>query len=91
VEWNGRTTTRLRAHDDHAALPSIIQLDCVTTAQRWQTIMHDEARLTKTECKTDWHFCVEYDLFLCKVGEMPGCDCASYSPEAIAAKTKKAE
>lgn len=61
------------------------------TAERWHTLMHDDARLTKTECKTDWHFCVGYDLFLCKVGEMPGCDCASYTLEAIAAKTKEAE
>jgi RNA polymerase sigma-70 factor (ECF subfamily) len=28
--------------------------------------------------------CLEYDLFLCKVGEMPGGDYASYTPEAIA-------
>ncbi|HET6887611.1 MAG TPA: hypothetical protein VFH87_06775 [Candidatus Udaeobacter sp.] len=60
------------------------------TAERWHTIMHDDARLTKTECKAGWHF-LEYDLFLCKVGEMPCCDCASYTPEAIAAKSKEAE
>jgi hypothetical protein len=54
-------------------------------------IMHDDVQLPKTECKAGWHFCFEYDLFLCKVGEMPGCDCASYTPEAIAAKTKEAE
>ena len=47
------------------------------TAERWHTIVHDGARLTGAECKAGWHFCVEYDLFLCKVGEMPGCDCAS--------------
>ena len=41
------------------------------TAERWHTIMHDDARLTKTECKAGWHFCFEYDLFLCKVGEIP--------------------
>jgi hypothetical protein len=58
------------------------------TAERWLTIMHDDARLTKTEGKAGWHFCFEYDLFLCKVGEMPGCDCASYTPEAIAAKNE---
>jgi hypothetical protein len=40
-------------------------------AERWHTIMHDDARLTKTECKAGWHFCFEYDLFLCKVGEIP--------------------
>lgn len=60
------------------------------TAERWHTIMHDDARLTKTESKTGWHFCLEYDLFLCKVGEMSGCDCVSYTREAIAAKTKEA-
>jgi len=86
VEWNARPATRLRAHDDHAALPSVVQLDCVMTAERWHTIMHDKALLTGAECKAGWHFCLEYDLFLCKVGEMPGCDCASYTPEAIAAK-----
>jgi hypothetical protein len=41
--------------------------------------MHDDARLTGAECKAGWHLCLEYDLFLCKVGEMPGCDCASYT------------
>ncbi len=53
--------------------------------------MHDDARLTGAECKAGWHFCLEYDLFLCKVGEMSGCDCASYMPEAIAGETKEAE
>jgi hypothetical protein len=47
------------------------------TAERWHTIMHDDARLTGAERKEGWHFCLEYDLFLCKAGEMPGCDCAS--------------
>ena len=47
------------------------------TAERWHTIMHDDARLTRAERKAGWHFCLEYDLFLCKAGEMPGCDCAS--------------
>jgi len=47
------------------------------TAERWHTIMHDDARLTGAERKAGWHFCLEYDLFLCKAGEMPGCDCAS--------------
>jgi hypothetical protein len=61
------------------------------TAERWHTIVHDDARLTKTECKGGWRFCLEYDLFLCKTGEMPGCDCASCMPEAIAGKTKEAE
>jgi len=60
------------------------------TAERWHTIMHDDARLTGAECKAGWHFCLEYDLFLCKVGEMPGCDCASYTLEAIAAEKKEA-
>jgi hypothetical protein len=90
VEWNARPATRLRTHDDHAALPSVVQLDCVMTAERWHTIMHDDARLTAAECKAGWHFCLEYDLFLCKVGEMPGCDCASYTLEAIAAEKKEA-
>ena len=61
------------------------------TAERWHTIMHDDARLTGAECKAGWHLCLEYDLFLCKVGEMPGCDCASYTPEAIAAKETQVE
>jgi len=61
------------------------------TAERWHTIMQGDARLTGAECKGGWHFCLEYDLFLCKVGEMPGCDCVSYTPEAIAAKTKEGE
>ena len=37
VEWNALTGTHLRAHDNHAALPSIVQLDCVMTAERWHT------------------------------------------------------
>lgn len=53
--------------------------------------MHDDARLTKTECKAGWDFCFEYDLFLDKGGETHGCDCAGYTPEAMAAKTKEAE
>jgi hypothetical protein len=59
-------------------------------AKRWHTIMHDDARLTKTECKAGWHFGLENDLFFCKAGEMSGCDCVSYTLEAIAAKTKEA-
>ncbi len=49
------------------------------TAERWHTIMHDDARLTGAGCKAGWHFCLEYDLFLCKVGEMPAAIAPAYT------------